>query len=410
MLKGRDGKSLKHWLKKHKKIKVVARDRANAFTKVIKEVLPKSIQVADRFHLIDNIESYLGKILRKKLPKKIFIRHGKILKRAPKKIRVKNNSLLSSKDSKVINDLNYDNTPPVDVNGSIIRYNKHLLRVNSLAYKRQKYSRKKRKELILEIRKDSLSRGFSIENTAMKYGLKTLVIQKYLNMTPEKIKELDTINVRKRKSVIDDYINIIFKMMLAGYSDRTIFLYVISKGYKRNQSTLWTYLYIISKNNFDGRETESQRHLASNSRYPKDVTIVKREHLISELLKKGNGNYEYKDTIEASFPVVKTSSEIYRAFYSAIMGTDVKAIYNFLNKYDESEVTKFCTKIKEDIAAVGCAISSSINSGFVEGNNNKIKLMERIVYGKTNFDNFFKKCQLVFLETSGKLDLDKLFG
>ncbi|WP_368757173.1 transposase, partial [Enterococcus avium] len=41
-------------------------------------------------------------------------------------------------------------------------------------------------------------------------------------------------------------------------------------------------------------------------------------------------------------------------------------------------------------------MSHSISSGFVEGNNNKFKLIKRIVYGRSGLVNLSKKCLLAF--------------
>ena len=38
-----------------------------------------------------------------------------------------------------------------------------------------------------------------------------------------------------------------------------------------------------------------------------------------------------------------------------------------------------------------------ISSGFVEGNNNKFKLIKRMVYGRSKIVNLTKKCKLAFL-------------
>lgn len=52
LLEGRDGQSFKEWLKKHKKVRLVARDRASAYASAINEILPDCVQVADKFHLL----------------------------------------------------------------------------------------------------------------------------------------------------------------------------------------------------------------------------------------------------------------------------------------------------------------------------------------------------------------------
>ena len=68
LLEGRDGKALKDWLKENKHIKVVTRDRASEYAKVIQEELPDAMQVADRFHLHQNFLEVIKKILNTELP------------------------------------------------------------------------------------------------------------------------------------------------------------------------------------------------------------------------------------------------------------------------------------------------------------------------------------------------------
>ena len=55
ILDGRDGKTLKEWLKNNKHVKVVTRDRASAYAAAIREILPDAMQIADRFHLHQNL-------------------------------------------------------------------------------------------------------------------------------------------------------------------------------------------------------------------------------------------------------------------------------------------------------------------------------------------------------------------
>ena len=73
ILGGRDGKSLKEWLKNNKHIKVVTRDRASAYAKAISEELPDAMQVADRFHIHQNLLEAIKKSLNRKLPATIKI-------------------------------------------------------------------------------------------------------------------------------------------------------------------------------------------------------------------------------------------------------------------------------------------------------------------------------------------------
>lgn len=55
ILQGRDGNTLKEWLSRNKHVKTVTRDRASAYASAIQEILPDAMQVADRFHLHQNL-------------------------------------------------------------------------------------------------------------------------------------------------------------------------------------------------------------------------------------------------------------------------------------------------------------------------------------------------------------------
>ena len=76
LLDGRDGDALRKWLKNNKHIKVITRDRASAYAKVIAEDLPDAMQVAHRFHLHQNLLEAIKKALNHELPATIKIPHN----------------------------------------------------------------------------------------------------------------------------------------------------------------------------------------------------------------------------------------------------------------------------------------------------------------------------------------------
>lgn len=65
---GRDGETLKGWLKKNKHVTTVTRDRASAYAKAVEEILPECMQVADRFHLHQNLLDAVNKVLSRTVP------------------------------------------------------------------------------------------------------------------------------------------------------------------------------------------------------------------------------------------------------------------------------------------------------------------------------------------------------
>lgn len=138
LLNGRDGAPLKEWLQSHNKVRLVARDRASAYASAIREILPDCIQVADRFHLLQNLLEYMKDIFKEEMPPKIYIQNGELSEKEPNKI-------LKEKmpDNSFLDNLHYDNTPPKTPDGNVVIYDnkKHVL--DSPQYQHHKEMRKK---------------------------------------------------------------------------------------------------------------------------------------------------------------------------------------------------------------------------------------------------------------------------
>jgi transposase len=73
ILDGRDGTQLKEWLRKNKQVKKVTRDRAGSYAKAISDELPQAMQIADRFHLHQNLMTAVKEALKHELPTRIAI-------------------------------------------------------------------------------------------------------------------------------------------------------------------------------------------------------------------------------------------------------------------------------------------------------------------------------------------------
>jgi transposase len=139
LLNGRTAETLKEWLKSHKKIKLVTRDRASAYATAISEVLPDCVQVADRFHLLANLIEKMRDIFREEIPNEIYIQDGKILDAPPEKVIKYKSSYIADQ----LEENAYDNTPPVDESGNIIDYDNKCHNPDRQRTKKQAENRKK---------------------------------------------------------------------------------------------------------------------------------------------------------------------------------------------------------------------------------------------------------------------------
>ena len=138
LLEGRDAETLKDWLKNHQKVRLVTRDRASAYATAINSILPECIQVADRFHLLQNLLEHLKDIFKTTMPERIYIKDGKILDEEPEKV-------LQEKipDYEYLSTLDYDCTPPKNPDGSECSFDNKKHDLNSKQYRNHQIQRKK---------------------------------------------------------------------------------------------------------------------------------------------------------------------------------------------------------------------------------------------------------------------------
>ncbi len=234
-------------------------------------------------------------------------------------------------------------------------------------------------------------------------------------MTQEDISRLDHPNhYKKRESPMNAWLNVIYKMMADGCSNELIYFYIKrQKAFHESERNLADYIYLIGKNNFPDR-TPFNAKTVMEWVLPPEVIIITRTDLLKYILTcnpktKRDPNIEkYIDQIKSQYPVVEKVETMFKEFHALLMGKDETKLDEYLGKYGASEIEFFCNGIKRDITPVKNAISLSVSSGFVEGNNNKFKVLKRIVYGRSGLVNLEKKCKLAFLPKNQDFSLSAL--
>lgn len=392
LLDGRDGKALKEWLKEHPKIKIVARDRASAYAAAIAEVLPQAMQVADRFHILQNLLDYLNDIFKAEMPQKIFIRDGVVLDQEPDKVK----TLSVPLDSPELNELHYDNTPPVDKNGNEIHYCNKNRNENSEKYRTYARNRAIKYERVQALRREWASADHkNMKQFAKQHSVSVSALKKYLSMSEEEAAQLLEIKeYKKHRTDMDDYMNIVFKMLSDGQRPELIYSYILHIGYKGSSCSLENHITFIALNNFS---IKLGKDFHTKEVYPDDTVVIRRFDVLKYISMKNKDKMKdsdvvrYYDQIREKYPAVELCSEIWTTFYLILMGDDPDKIDDFLEKYEGSAISPFVNGIKKDIAAVKNAISSLVSSGFVEGGNCRYKSTKRLMFGRSGINHLFKK-------------------
>lgn len=251
---------------------------------------------------------------------------------------------------------------------------------------------------------DGLSKK-KISLVCREYGIARHTAEKYVSMTEDEINEMDAPKDYKiRKRAGNDFVNIIYKMMADGYDDEIIYQYLRKSGISTSHNTLHDYIQAISKENFPDRRRMYGMKLM-DEKYPDDVIVIRRNELLKHILTidpkkekdKDKVISENLDRIKEKFPMVAWVADAFHEFHGILMGNEPGKIDKYIEKYADTEISSFCNGLKRDIAPIKNAISLDVSSGFVEGNNNKFKLIKRIVYGRSKIVNLTKKCKLAFL-------------
>ena len=195
-------------------------------------------------------------------------------------------------------------------------------------------------------------------------------------------------------------------MIVNDWSPAYIVSYVKKIGCNVAPEAIKKYIFTLVKNN---NLNYNYPYIRFQFVYPEDVTIINRYDLLKYLLSiKKPKDKKIDDNIQLIFdkyPIAKDVKEIFKDFHDTIFSKDEEILDVFIEIY-KNKIEVFCNGVEKDIAPIKNAISLQINSGFVEGNNNKFKLIKRILYGKSKLCNLFKKSFLSFLATTENFDIN----
>lgn len=394
ILDGRDGTELEKWLKQHPKVKVVARDRAGAYASAISRVLPDAIQVADTFHLFQNLTSYLKEMLKVKLPSKIYGWNGILLDKKPDCVEVP----VVPTDDPAFDSLNLSELMEENDDTETADYKQRS--VNGRAYSSLAKKRDEKYQKIKDIRnyweahkgdgttKAELQRMFDVSHPTL---------QKYLQMSEEEVEAVKQLKEMPRKRTeAEKFLPVIYKLFQRGYRGSFIFSYILHCGYEGTFSQLKNLITLIGDNNFG---IKTGRHSLIKKTHPAGVVTITRFEVLKWILIKDKEELKdspmiiYFPLIEQRYPVVRKAKEIWDRFYHIMMGDDKdpELLIDFLLDYGDSEIRPFINGLKKDIEPVVAAISSGVTSGFVEGMNNRYKQVLRMMYGRSGLNLLFHK-------------------
>lgn len=205
-------------------------------------------------------------------------------------------------------------------------------------------------------------------------------VTKYLNGNYESLCRKDF------RSGMDQFYDHIISELSTGTSRKDVYHNLRMKGYQGGQTATYDYMNkIIERFHIDTAVYKS----TSAESIQKKKELQRYDHLSrSEVFRFLWMNTEitamHKAYLMDHYHQLKEMLICVREFREIYQRKNMPLLYLFIEKYKNStlkEIACFAKGLEKDISAAKNSVASPLSSGFVEGTNNKLKMVKRTMYG-----------------------------
>jgi transposase len=339
IFEGRDSEDLGNWLETQSGIEVITRDGSQAYKGAIDTYNENIVQINDRFHILNNLLKYLIEYV-----KSNFSSKTKVLKL-------------------------------VDISHNSIQI-KEEHEKNEISDKQ-----KKKLEVVREVKK-LYEKNYNINKIANILKLNWRTAKRYIIENEDKLIRKNIVN--PRRSMVDDYINIVAEMLKDNHNITSIFKRLCLLGFKGKYGTLKYYI----KNKMD---------LLGSNEYNNESNydIITHNEIISNIWNGEEFSEDKEKLLHEQSGEFELARNIVKDFRSIVKEKDSEKIEHWIKYVLNSGIKQFISfanGLLQDIEAVKNAIKYPYSNGLVEGHINKLKVIKRIMYGRANFDLLRIKC------------------
>jgi transposase len=323
LLPDREVATVRAWLADHPGIKIVSRDRGGGYGEAAARALPDAVQVADRWHLMENASSAFLDAVRKSM-----------------------RAIRSAIGSTTI-------TPELLTSAEKLRYESYLRREDT-------------NTAIVALARD----GVSIKQIVRRLGHSRNLVRQTLRGG-----RADVFQTRQRS--LDAYYLFLEGQWSSGCRNGAeLWRRLQARGFRGSLRSVgeWTTRRRRS-------EAVSKQQL---QRVPSARTIARLMTIKRDCMTKADA--VVIAAIEAGVPSLVETRTLIDQFHDMIRKKDEAKLDAWLANAKTSLVSSFATGVLKDIAAVRAAITQPWSNGQVEAQITKLKLVKRQMYGRAKID------------------------
>ncbi|WP_309238812.1 ISL3 family transposase [Actinoplanes aureus] len=335
VLVGRDAEPVTAWLQNHSKPAVICRDRATAYAEAARTAAPDSVQVADRFHLWQNLATAVEKCV---------ARHKNCLAEPIDKV------LTEPAEAEV-----------AEPTGAMAdRRRAHYALVHEL-----------------------LEQSAGFRQIARHLGWSHRTVSKYAHAATWQ--EL-LVGQKPRPSLLDPFKPYLARRISEGcLKASALYREITAKGFTGSYSIVRKFV-------------EQYRSRPDLIRAPRPPSVRQ----VTGWICRHPDNLVNRDTeqlhkILDHCPELRSAVDLVRSFADMMTNLHGERLTAWITAAEQAGlpgISRFATGLNADLTAVTAGLSLPFNSGPVEGNVNRIKMIKRQMYGRAGFDLLRKRVLL----------------
>lgn len=189
-----------------------------------------------------------------------------------------------------------------------------------------------------------------------------------------------------KKSCLHTQKGLIINFLQKGVTQAEIIRQLRKLGYQKTNTTARMYMNKLCENyeiNLQKYTSLTTISIGESERIK--VDYITRKSIFEYLWMNGKLSKKHHQALWEKYNILPQLETCIREFRAIFSKKSIPLLYLFIEKYKQStlkEIASFATGLEMDIEAVENAVASELSNGFVEGTNNKIKMIKRTMYGR----------------------------
>ena len=178
-------------------------------------------------------------------------------------------------------------------------------------------------------------------------------------------------------------------LLKAGHVRKDVHAYIVQQGFPGKITQFYEFCRRL--------EREGQIPCTKNQLPPNDLLLPNGKKQYHYVTRYQIINYIWRDMqieekdweiVAENYPIIELLQTCVADFRKMLQEKSLRELACFINTYQKSDcktIKNFANNIFKDIIPISYAVTEAYNNGFVEGINNKLKMVKRVSYGRCDF-------------------------